>query len=37
MTLTEKFTESLPPIRIIVFYDYNRSENPFKQNKNFNF
>ena len=30
MTLIEKFIESLPPIRIIVSYDYNRSENPFK-------
>ena len=30
MILIEKFIESLPPIRIIAFYDYNRSENPFK-------
>ena len=30
MTLIKKFIETLPPIRIVAYYDYNRSENSFK-------
>ena len=30
MTLIKKFIESLPQIKIVVFYDYDRTENPFK-------
>ena len=30
MTLIKKLIETLPPIRIVAYYDYNRSDNPFK-------